>query len=163
MFKVLSVLCLLFFLAGCSITDSQLKTVQPGNNNSWKPDQTLMRIRAERILLESPMSAVRDKDGNVILDKQGQPIMEVARDKDGNPDLAEMWVKDTSAKPPLTILDIVKSGLGYGVVYGLGYKGLGVIGMMSEGLSKSPLVVQQPAANNNFIMPNSDGSFDVKH
>ncbi len=141
--KYLILILICIALSGCTTTDKSVKTMQPSNNKMWKPEQSLFYIKAHKIILEGETVTTTTADGKTVTECKD----------------VEFWVKDTSARPPLTWLDIVKSGLGYGVIYGLGYQGLVVIKAMSDGLSKSPLVVKPEVVNNqtSLVGLNGDG------
>jgi hypothetical protein len=156
---------LIFFLSGCAITDSMVKTVQPKGNKVYPPEPKLFHIQAQEIILRAPVRTITDKQGNTII----EPIMTTTVQvlKDGStitttePVMAEFWTKDQLQKQPTTVLDVISKGMNLFLIgYGIN-QAFGAINGMANNIAKDPVIIKQDAPRTDYVTSNPDGTINV--
>lgn len=147
----ITVLFIMFMVSGCSITDKTIKSVQPSNNKAYEPAKNVVELEADEICFKSPKQAIRNKDGNPILDKDGKPFMESVLDKNGKPIMARVFFKDQTVKAPTTVLDCVQKGLGIWAIWDVSKAGLSTIKAMAGLAAKDPVQIPTPAPRTDYV------------
>ena len=152
---------LIFFISGCALTESMVKTVQPKGNKGYPPEPRLFHLQGQEIILKAPVRTITDKQGNTIT----EPIMTTTIQtlKDGStitttePVMAEFWVKDQLQKQPTTVLDVIGKGLNlFAIGYGIN-AAFGAINNMSNGLAKDPVIYKQDAPKTDYVVSDPSG------